>query len=383
MPVDRGSDAFRRFERALDGLKTGPRAEAPATARPLVAGESLDPGRNSGYDPGYDQGIEMDDFVQDTADNERDQRRRSRLMPVGIALVILAAFGGVVWFAFLDPGTSSDRQQTVELIQADPEPVKTKPENPGGMQVEHQDKLILNPDPEKPQVERLLPPPEAPLPLASSNSATNSDNALRNNEDAPVVVTEEGDADSASRLNDDAEALSDTAESAVTSGTGSGTAGTSAASTVGNASVDKKTEAETEKAAEAPSAASAIPDAPAVKPTPVAPVVAEAPKPAARPEPAAPKPAATQLAKVPTDSGYVLQLASLRSEALALTEWQRIQNANKGLLAQMKAIVEKAEIDGIGTRYRLQTGPFPTKATAQDLCAQLKAAKQDCLVKRR
>ncbi|TQV79304.1 SPOR domain-containing protein [Denitrobaculum tricleocarpae] len=352
------------------------------TARPLVAGEGLDSGRNSGYDPGYDQGIEMDDFVQDTGDDERDQRRRSHLMPVGIALVILAAFGGVVWFAFLDPGTSPDREQTVELIQADPEPVKTKPENPGGMQVEHQDKLILNPDPEKPQVERLLPPPEAPLPLASSNSATNTDNALANNEDRPVVVTEEADAGSPSLLNDDAKTLAEQAETAVTSGAGSGTAGTSAASTVGNASVDKpKTEAE--KAAETPSAAPTIPDAPAVKPTPVAPVAAEAPKPAARPEPAAPKPAATQLAEVPRDSGYVLQLASLRSEDLALTEWQRIQNANKGLLAQMKAIVERAEIDGIGTRYRLQTGPFPTKATAQDLCAQLKAAKQDCLVKRR
>lgn len=361
MPVDRGSDAFRRFERALDGLKAGPTAQALKTSAPTGAGPNLDPGTRYGHD----QGIQMDDFVQDTVDNERDHRGRSPLMPVGIALIILAAFGGVVWFAFSDPGTAPEGIQTVELIQADPEPVKTKPENPGGLKVEHQDKLILNPDPEKPQVERLLPPPETPLPVPAGSVKPDG------NEETPVIVTEQRTATgSASALTEEAEKAVKEIETAANQGA----AGTSTAATPDTRVGDKPRE-DAEKAAPAASAAPKVPNAPAVKPKPVAPVV-KAPKPAA-------SKAATQLAKVPTDSGYILQLASLKSEAIALQEWKRIQNANKSLLAQMKAIVEKAEIEGIGTRYRLQTGPFPTKATAQDLCAQLKAAKQDCLVKRR
>lgn len=359
MPVDRGSDAFRRFERALDGLKAGPGVQAVGAETQSPAGPNLHPGPQYGHD----QGIQMDDFVQDTGDTERDLRRRSPLMPVGIALLVLAAFGGVVWFAYSDPGASPDGIQTVELIQADPEPVKTRPENPGGMKVEHQDKLILNPDPEKPQVERLLPPPEAPLPVTAGGSTLDSDSDLDGNEETPVIVTEQqSEADSVSLPAQEAEKAAKEVETAANSLSG-GAAQTDTETTVGAST-------------EAPK----IPDAPAVKPKPVAPV-AEVSKPVAAKEPAAA--ATTQVAKVPTDSGYVLQLASLKSEQIALQEWQRIQNVNKGLLAQMKAIVEKAEIEGIGTRYRLQTGPFPTKATAQDLCAQLKAAKQDCLVKRR
>lgn len=356
MPVDRGSDAFRRFERALDGLKAGPGAQAFDTETPSPAGSDSDPGPRYGHD----QGIQMDDFVQDTVDTGRASRRRSPLMPVGIALLVLAAFGGVVWFAYSDPGASPDGSQTVELIQADPEPVKTRPENPGGMKVEHQDKLILNPDPEKPQVERLLPPPEVPLPVPAGGSTLDSDSDLDGNEETPLIITEQ----QAESVTKEVEAAANTA-----------TSGASAAATSGNEAAGEG-QADAEKVVAAPK----IPDAPAVKPKPVA-QVAEVPKPTTTKAPA-PK-ATTQLAKVPTDSGYVLQLASLRSEQIALQEWKRIQNANKGLLAQMKAIVEKAEIDGIGTRFRLQTGPFPTKATAQDLCAQLKAAKQDCLVKRR
>ncbi len=359
MPVDRSSDAFRRFERALDSLKAGP------GTRKAGAEASLE-GPNPDTDPqyGYDQGIKMDDFVHDTGDTERELRRRSPLMPVGIALLVLAAFGGVVWFAYSDPGTSQDGIQTVELIQADPEPVKTRPENPGGLKVEHQDKLILNPDPEKPQVERLLPPPEAPLPVPTGTTTLDSDNNLDGNEETPVIVTEpQAETGSASLLAQEAEKAAKEVETAA------------------NTVIVEPSKTETEETVAAPVEAPKIPDAPAVKPKPVA-KVAEASKPAAPKAPTATA-ATTQLAKVPTDSGYVLQLASLKSEQIALQEWKRIQNVNKGLLAQMKAIVEKAEIEGIGTRYRLQTGPFPTKATAQDLCAQLKAAKQDCLVKRR
>lgn len=375
MPSDGRSDYHQRFERALEGLRAGPGHESS---------ESVEAGRRAGQD----QGIEMDDFVQDTAEMERDLRRRSRLLPVGIALILLSAFGAVIWFAYAAPGGSSDGQQTVELIQADPEPVKTKPEDPGGMQVQHQDKLILNPDPEKPQIERLLPPPEAPVPVEAPVETAESDANAANSSStpgaAPVVVTEERAPGSV--LEEGGKAAEEAAEAvgnaAAAAGNNIADAGKQVAEGAESAASQIAEQAESafkSVAKQAPNAASGTkPAAPAAPKE-----AAVTPKPVAKPTPVAKSKPATQVAQVPKDSGYVLQLASLRSEKDALTEWGRIQRQNSNLLAQMKPIVEKADIEGVGTRYRLQTGPFPTKATAQDLCAQLKASKQDCLVKRR
>ena len=385
MPSDGRSDYQQRFERALEGLRAGPRHESPGHVSP---GHESPAGVEAGRNAGQDQGIEMDDFVQDTAEMERDLRRRSRLLPVGIALILLSAFGAVIWFAFAAPGAGPEGQQTVELIQADPEPVKTKPEDPGGMQVQHQDKLILNPDPDKPQIERLLPPPEAPVAVEAPTETAETTESLTSQEttasasgstagNAPVIVTEEAESDAADAADKAAEAVEDAANTAATSGEQLADA---------SAGIAKKAESAAQNLAKATESAKAE-DKPAIPAPPKETVVT--PKPVAKPaavaqaKPAAKAQPATQLAQVPKDSGYILQLASLRSEKDALSEWGRIQRQNSNLLSQMKPIVEKAEIDGVGTRFRLQTGPFPTKATAQDLCAQLKAAKQDCLVKRR
>ena len=45
--------------------------------------------------------------------------------------------------------------------------------------------------------------------------------------------------------------------------------------------------------------------------------------------------------------------------------------------------IQKADIDGKGTYFRVQAGPLPNRATADDMCAQLKAAQQDCIVVKR
>ena len=84
---------------------------------------------------------------------------------------------------------------------------------------------------------------------------------------------------------------------------------------------------------------------------------------------------------IPTDSGYILQLAAIKSRDGTRTEWERVQSSFPTLLGDMKLTVEEALVQG-KTYFRIQTGPFPTKATAMDLCAQLKEKDQDCLVKR-
>jgi len=83
------------------------------------------------------------------------------------------------------------------------------------------------------------------------------------------------------------------------------------------------------------------------------------------------------------EGGYMLQLASVTTEAAAQKEWKRLQRLHGALLDDMPLTVRPAEVSGQGTMFRLQTGPFPNRATADDFCWQLRAEKGDCLVVKR
>jgi len=83
------------------------------------------------------------------------------------------------------------------------------------------------------------------------------------------------------------------------------------------------------------------------------------------------------------EGGYMLQLASVTTQAAAQQEWKRLLGLHGELLADMPLSVQSAEIAGQGTVYRLQTGPFPNRATADDFCWQIRAEKGNCLVVKR
>ena len=86
-----------------------------------------------------------------------------------LAVVGLMVFFAIVWFAWSSSQTTTG-EGGMPLIKADNAPVKMRPEQPGGMAVPHQDKLIYDRlkadtgNTETAAVERLLPPPENPLP---------------------------------------------------------------------------------------------------------------------------------------------------------------------------------------------------------------------------
>ena len=95
-------------------------------------------------------------------------RRRSlmvRLLPLLIVVVALGGFGGIVSYYYLAGSTGGSTAEAVApLIKADQRPVRVRPENPGGMDVPHQDKEIYdrvgNRAAPPATAERLLPPPE-------------------------------------------------------------------------------------------------------------------------------------------------------------------------------------------------------------------------------
>lgn len=81
--------------------------------------------------------------------------------------------------------------------------------------------------------------------------------------------------------------------------------------------------------------------------------------------------------------GYAVQIVSLRSEKAAKDAETRLKERHADLLSDLDMSVQRADLGARGVFFRLQAGPFPNEATAQDMCAQLRAKRLDCLVTRR
>ena len=72
--------------------------------------------------------------------NFRDDTRRTYIIVSSIIAVFL--FGGVVWYLYYQKNLRDADNPPV--IEADSGPVRERPDDPGGMEVQHQDKLIYD-----------------------------------------------------------------------------------------------------------------------------------------------------------------------------------------------------------------------------------------------
>jgi hypothetical protein len=288
---------------------------------------------------------------------------RSRALGAFLATFALVAFAGVVWYAY-DRGLHAGSEIAAPVIKADSRPVKIRPEQPGGMEIPNQDKLVfdaLRPEEDQlPRVERLLPPPEAPAPRP----------------EAPVV-----EAPAAAPA-----AAADTSETPAEASIPPARVVTPAPAPAIPAPAISAEEPPTPQAPAAPQtpAASAPPaenPAVAAAPPPPAPKAPEpvvvAPKPEPRTEPAAvPVPATAQ----PAAGAYRIQLAAVRSEEVAASEWARLQRRYSDVLGALSPHYQRIDLGASkGIFYRVQGGDI-SETSAQDICARLKAQDQACLV---
>ncbi len=87
-----------------------------------------------------------------------------RVLPRGLLTgVIVLAFVAVLWWAY-PQGQEKYTDMDVPVVQADTSPYKSAPEDPGGMEVRHQDSTIFDPMEKKGDtVEKLMPAPEQPV----------------------------------------------------------------------------------------------------------------------------------------------------------------------------------------------------------------------------
>ncbi|MET0481451.1 MAG: SPOR domain-containing protein, partial [Aestuariivirgaceae bacterium] len=108
---------------------------------------------------------------------------------------------------------------------------------------------------------------------------------------------------------------------------------------------------------------------------------APAPRPQQQQQLAALTPATTPA--VAGGAGYVVQLASFRSEAEAAGEFRRLQSRHPQLVGALQQRIQRADLGASGTFYRLGVGPLGSKDLASRLCNSLIAAgEKDCLVRR-
>ncbi len=322
-----------------------------------------------------------DVFGEDDYRGRRSRRaadeNKSFSVIVGVILGVVVA-GGAGWFFLRDGGDRAVSTDTAGFIKSDPTPYKVRPENPGGMQVENQDKLVYDrvakgnapnrvenllppaEEPKAPPVKKVEPPPpvaEAPKP------APEPEPAKPEPAKAEAVKPEPAPPEPAK------------AEVAA----------------VEPAKVEpaKPEPAPPELAKPEPATAeAATPAEPEVAPEEdLAAAIAAATGQPAAPKPAAEAPAETQVAAVPSPApvaaasgGFHIQLASVLSEQAAQAEWKRVSSKNKDLLGAYKPLITKADLGERGVFFRLRAGPLADKAAADALCASLEEAKVGCIV---
>ena len=319
-------------------------------------------------------------FEDDTEELAADLRGRRSLVPVVTALAAVFCFGAIVWYAYTW-GTGQMTSEDLPVVRAQPMPEKVRPEQPGGMEVPHQGIAVLNEGGEGAgqapgqgdgqTAERLLPRPETPEPPAPSASAQlPPQETFPEAPEAPLMAdgsAAPSDADMTEAPEFAPEFAEDIPEApggeTVQMAEGGVMKPIPKPQSGAESQDDQIARLLEQQPLETANGASDIP----------------APPEAAEPPPAAP--AATQTAAV-TAGDVVLQLSSVKSEAAAAQEWQRLKAAHPGLLGDLPLTLETALVKGT-TYYRVQTGPFPSRSAAADVCSQLKARNQDCLVKQR
>jgi cell division septation protein DedD len=256
--------------------------------------------------------------IYDLSDEEIEEEEHSRLpLLIVIALLVLAAFAGVVWLAY-NQGVARGRAGAAIVIDAPDGPVRTAPLGGGGAPAPYKGLKVyeqsLPPDQEAQSSTLAVPPqisssPPALAPPRAPGAALS---------DAPPV-----------RLNPDTPALT---------------------------------------VRQPPSPTPAKPPVQAAVTAPAAPIAGPAPPPSAT-------------AAVSAVSGKaVLQIGAYESPEIANGAWTTFRSRHANVAARLTQDVQKADLGAKGTWYRLRVGPFADKAAANAACEKLRSEGGTCFV---
>lgn len=276
-------------------------------------------------------------------------------VPALIAWVTLSAFAGALWFAY-EQGVRKGMDTTPPLIKADTSPVKVPPDDPGGMEVPHQDKEIYErmagSESTGQEEERLRPDSERPAPkeelLAAAEKSESTGGTTTISVPPLPKITDAGENESAA----------ETAESGVA------------------------------KAAETKESPDGKEEVTLPPPVPLQPKAAEpAQDPAPKTEEAAAPQTAAMEESAPASatlvgSSFRVQLGAYRSAEAAEGDWGRLSTREEALLGSLDHLVLRVDLGAKGIYYRLQAGPLEGPGAARTMCNKLQQRKLGCLVVR-
>lgn len=259
----------------------------------------------------------------------------SRRIPRGVlsGLTILA-FVIIIWYAY-PRGAEKYTDIDVPVVQADPTPIKSIPEDTEGMEVRHQDSTVFDPLENKPagEVETLRPVPEEPV---------NKAEAIQESEEKKPVIA----AKMHEKMNLDLQMkeVKDGVEKVVS-----------------------KSEEAAKEAAQKADAEKPVPE----KQVPEKTVAKAEAKPAVKAEA---KPAA-----LANNGKTYIQLGAYSSVAIAKKEWAAAKAKHSALLGSLTMRTESVKV-GSKTLIRLQAGKL-SPAKAKEVCDALRQAKSSsCIV---
>lgn len=296
--------------------------------------------------PQHDDGLSIDPAERPYYAGEEEPRRSGIIRNILVVCVMIGCAGAIYFAYSKGKQAGAGPGGAVPLIRADQDPTKKKPDDAGGSTPD-QDKLVYNPnDPNGAKVERLLPPPEQPLPKPVPVPGATDTLPVQNI--APVATPQAAPPTAAV-------GVATNAASQQANQTGMMTSPVGAKAVPG---------VEIPPLPPAQPAAQATPG----KPVPLAPQTAAAPKPLTPPAAAA------------ATGPLRIQIAATKDEASARAEFARLQKAHADLLGNLSANVVKADLGDKGVFYRIQAGPIADKAQADKLCGQLKPLGIGCIV---
>ena len=295
----------------------------------------------------YGRGYEPSDEVRvyDGAEDEDDEEGSRLPILIVMALLVLAAFGGVVWLAY-ERGVASGRTEP-RIITAEQGPVKVAPP-------------------------------------ASANASDNPYRGLKiyeqpapNDEEAGTAATNTTSASVTPPAAKPATAMAAAPTPAVTAVPATASAPKPAAA--------KPTPLQM-AAASPPTQTVAKPAAP-VTAKPVPPVdvpVATASNASSAAPPVQAKPAAPAASDVSTSpaaaGAYLLQIGAYKSQEEAGSSWRAFAAKHAALLAGFSPNVKQVDLGDKGTWYRLRIGSFVDKDAANALCERLKSDGGNCFL---
>lgn len=283
---------------------------------------------------------------------------------VPIIIVAIVCFVAYAWHT--DKFAISTSKSDLPIIAANKDPLREKPEDPGGMKIINRDKRVYDAisgkDTDKDaRPTNILPAPEEPI----------SHEEIAKKEASPELINKIPEQNKSDEKTPD---------------------------TIANAPItshSENQEVDTKKTTDTSATTTAAASVPSIKTEPLTSPITEDKVKNTTPIPApltktkavtadditdiTPKKQAPQKKKISkNDSSYRIQLGSYRSTGDAEASWKIMKKKFPDLLANLNDYIEKADLGDKGIFYRLQLSGFKNESDARKICQKLTNQKQGC-----